>query len=1130
MKILSLRLRNLNSLKGDVHVDFQAPAFADGLFAITGPTGAGKTTILDAICLALYHRTPRFDALSASANPLMTEHTAECHAEVEFLARSQHYRARWSQRRARNRSDGKLQQPDAELALVDPAQPDGRGRILSEKLREKEALVQEVSGLDYKRFTRSVLLAQGDFASFLNSDDKERAGLLEQLTGTEVYGRISAEVFEQAKQQRQALELLQQRAAGQPALAAEVRGQLQAELAQLEEQLKTVQAQREQAAAALAWRRQLDAGSVELAQARVTLEQAEAVLAATAADQAMLAAAAPAEQAWPAWQASQQADAALAAARQVRQQAIEEQSAACAAERVQAGRVVALAAAQAQAAQAAVDTLRQQRDEVAARLAAHADDAGLGAALPAWQLGLQQWQAAASTREKARSAQAQAQVEAQDAGRRLAEQQQALSVLQQQLPAADARVAEADAGLAALLAGQTVAGLAERREVLADRYRQRAALRPLLERHQQAGQVLDGLRAGHQQAEQAAGQAQLALGQAQAELDAVTSRLVDKQQILQLQQTVAGLAAHRQQLCDGQPCPLCGALEHPGIDGDVDAALQAAGQAVAAVEEEHRHALLTVQQAQAGLARAQALMQARGEQLAQAQAQWQADADTLASAGMAGVALAVLEAELKHLEADGRALRQQLDLAQAAAVRLQQARHDQQQLQQQLEAALVTLALHREVLERARVQCGRRQQESAAAEQAWQSQGRELAAQWPAGVLDADPQAWLEQRQAHWQRYQGWTGEHEALAAGLRGQEQAAAEAAARLAHWQQRLGAEVAAAEGPASGTLEQAIAQWSDASERASQAAHHATNAQGREQALAEAAAGCSDALAHALAANGLADLAELQAWRLAPERRQQLEQGIEQARQRQQQAAVVVAQLQQRVAGLQAQALTREAEPELRGALEQVQVQWQALAQRQGAIEATLAADDQRLAELGQLQQAIAAAQAELDVWERLNGLIGSRDGDKFRTFAQGLTLDRLLLLANTHLQRLDAGRYRLQRSGSGLGLRVADSWQADVVRDVRTLSGGESFLVSLALALGLSDLVSHRTRIESFFLDEGFGSLDPDALDLALDALDSLNAQGRLIGVISHVEAVKERIPVQVRVRKTRGLGHSVVLLP
>ena len=159
-----------------------------------------------------------------------------------------------------------------------------------------------------------------------------------------------------------------------------------------------------------------------------------------------------------------------------------------------------------------------------------------------------------------------------------------------------------------------------------------------------------------------------------------------------------------------------------------------------------------------------------------------------------------------------------------------------------------------------------------------------------------------------------------------------------------------------------------------------------------------------------------------------------------------------------------------------------------------------------------------------------MIGSKEGDKFRTFAQGLTLDRLVRLANGHLQRLDGGRYALQRSDSGLGLRVADGWQADVVRDVRTLSGGESFLVSLALALGLSDLVSHTTRIDSFFLDEGFGSLDPDSLDLALDALDGLNAEGKLIGVISHVDAVKERIPVQLRVRKTRGLGHSVVQLP
>ena len=104
-------------------------------------------------------------------------------------------------------------------------------------------------------------------------------------------------------------------------------------------------------------------------------------------------------------------------------------------------------------------------------------------------------------------------------------------------------------------------------------------------------------------------------------------------------------------------------------------------------------------------------------------------------------------------------------------------------------------------------------------------------------------------------------------------------------------------------------------------------------------------------------------------------------------------------------------------------------------------------------------------------------------------------------------------------------MIDTWQADTQRDTKTLSGGESFLVSLALALALSDLVSHKTSIDSLFLDEGFGTLDSDTLEVALDALDNLNASGKMIGVISHIEAMKERIPVQIQVEKINGLGFS-----
>src|SRR5690606_18383838 len=131
MKILSLRLKNLNSLKGEWKIDFTAAPFAgSNLFVISGPTGAGKTTLLDAICLALYHRTPRMQTLSASANELMTRHTADCLAEVEFEVKGVGYRAFWSQRRARDRAEGALQAPKVELARLD-------GEIITDKINDK---------------------------------------------------------------------------------------------------------------------------------------------------------------------------------------------------------------------------------------------------------------------------------------------------------------------------------------------------------------------------------------------------------------------------------------------------------------------------------------------------------------------------------------------------------------------------------------------------------------------------------------------------------------------------------------------------------------------------------------------------------------------------------------------------------------------------------------------------------------------------------------------------------------------------------------------------------------------------------------------------------------------------------
>ena len=180
----------------------------------------------------------------------------------------------------------------------------------------------------------------------------------------------------------------------------------------------------------------------------------------------------------------------------------------------------------------------------------------------------------------------------------------------------------------------------------------------------------------------------------------------------------------------------------------------------------------------------------------------------------------------------------------------------------------------------------------------------------------------------------------------------------------------------------------------------------------------------------------------------------------------------------------------------------------------------------------RQALAGIRKELDEkqlnyenWSKLNELFGSQSGVKFKEIAQGYTLDVLLLYANKHLQDL-APRYELQRISDTLALQIVDLDMMGEVRTVHSLSGGESFLVSLALALGLSSLSSNRMNVESLFIDEGFGSLDPETFRIAMDALERLQMQGRKIGVISHVAEMTERISAQIQIVKT-GNGRSRV---
>ena len=220
MKIIAIRLKNLTSIEGSVEIDFTVePLSSAGIFAISGATGAGKSTLLDALCLALYDKAPRFAASVESINladvgdnqinqsdvrNLLRRGTSDGYAEVDFQGVDGHrYRSRWSVRRTRNKASGSLQPQVLEVKDLD-TEKEFQGT-------KKELLAQlvELVGLTYEQFTRTVLLAQNDFATFLKSRGAAKAELLEKLTGTGVYSRISQEIFARNKAAQEEVAMIQ---------------------------------------------------------------------------------------------------------------------------------------------------------------------------------------------------------------------------------------------------------------------------------------------------------------------------------------------------------------------------------------------------------------------------------------------------------------------------------------------------------------------------------------------------------------------------------------------------------------------------------------------------------------------------------------------------------------------------------------------------------------------------------------------------------------------------------------------------------------------------------------------------------------------------------------------------------
>ena len=1222
MRILAIRGSNLASLEGRFEVDLASgPLGGAGLYAITGPTGSGKSTILDALCLALFNRVPRVrdaartartdpdgDALTVTdPRNVLRRGAVQGDAEVDFVGvDGQSYRASWSVRRARLRPEGQLQSVTMSLAELD-------GALVAQGIDEPRAAIVERLGLTYEQFTRSVLLAQGDFSAFLRASADERAALLERMTGTALYGELGRRAYGRAKEEGEALARLEADLGAVQTLEPDARAQLEAQRAELVAQAGAVRERAEGARLAQAWHRAADERRAEVADAAASQEAAKQRWQAAAAERAELAAVEAAQAGRAAVQRAGAAAQALSAAAVERERASAALVTATAAEAeaqaraAAAGEAVAAAEAEreargpdieralaidvkghqarqeAQKAAAAVSVAEQevaatsqsakdaeQQEQAALQEARQAEtwlgehpEAGVVAGeWGRWRKEIERLEAGrlratqvTATLRADRDAQELAITAEAALKDRLVAAQGSLAAAQGEVTAAERAVAEVDQAALRLTREAAVRRLGsfERLSGIArDAARAAAGRAAALRQVEQARQ-------GREQAEaeqrQAAGQDGDALAAAERELLAARA--------------ASELAHRRPELHEGEPCPLCGATEHPWAgDGPGDERVEALDKRVTALRDQaseaHRRAAAAAERAAAFEARQREAENGAGEHaaaLAVAMEAWGAAAASAGDVpeepdeGAADVGAAACRAELEAVAAGERR-------AEALTAALTGARRGAESSREARDAAQ---AAQREA-ERARVEASRAVERSEAElERAAEQQAAALAELEPAlspaelGALREDPRAGMAALEAlvaqHGARrtalgqaqatlsqlgprlaelraaarralqdVQALQQEHVGRGAALQAllDERRGVLGGRRVEAVRQELAAAVTAAreeQGRAATALQQA---------RAAAAAATATEqACGRDhERRAEELAQAEGALQVELQRLGLerSALVELlahdEAWRRA---RGEALRAIDDGRTR---AAALLDERRRAQAAHQATgapALSAEQAAETLRAADQ---EARDLEERRVQASVRIQADDEATRRRAALGPGVELQRVRADLWRSLSDVIGDATGKTFRNFAQSLSLDLLLDAANARLVDLHR-RYRLQRiAGREMDIQIIDGDMGDDARSVSSLSGGESFLVSLALALGLSSLSSRNATIGSLFIDEGFGSLDPETLHRALGALESLQATGCQVGLISHVDGLAERLGARVTV-VPRGAGRSEV---
>ena len=1222
MKILQLRFLNLNSLLGEWQIDLTDPAFGnDGIFAITGPTGAGKSTILDAICLALYGRTPRLNKITKSSNEIMSRHSGECFAEITFETPAGRFRCHWSQHRARKKPDGDLQSPKHEIADA------LSGKVIEAKIRNVAERIEAITGMDFERFTLSMLLAQGSFAAFLQAAPDQRAPILEQITGSAIYSQISTRVHELRAIESNKLNTLQAELAGMALLSTEDEAQLNTRLQQQKQREGELNTQRENYSQSINWLNTIDSLQKELAeldqQNQNLLSRREAFKAdekklddgkralQLAADYASLGAL---RQAQSSEQKTEQQCRDLLPAKEealrlaedklqkskltllenrdtqsttlpiIRQtQALDLQSqtqqapidkAAFALKELETG--IALLQEQQQKSSLKLTETKEDLSELLKQISARQADEALVDQLSGLQSRFSSLRVLTSKRRGKTAEHDNAKTECANTLARWQKQSSELTEQKLQLQQLIDRLALQESERSQTLDGQDItywrkshASLVERKQLLDNLGLQLNALahsQGLQPNFDEQSKTLTDNIAGSKQ--------QISLqAEKQADLERELKLLETQVSLLN---KIHSLEQAREQLKDGEPCPLCGANEHPYAEGNVPQAdgtslkLNAVKAKLNTVSQQLVSHQIRIAEDNKALEQVSQQQQDTTLQITQQQKLIEQTRQQLIGSGLTPDGNTELADSLPQLVKDNQdcldntnQLLMTIDQQDQALITLRATFETAKNSANELEQQQLRAGHQKDTTEQTRVRLEKEQ--GVVSEQLQGDQQSVLTALSIYGITTLPEDSFATVENTLITRREQWLAkqlEKTSL-------DQSITNLTLQIEHQNQQL-------------------SQRSD--QLAKQHKDHATLLKAQQTLVLKRKALFEDK-DPVLEESRLA-AAVLKAEKQVDKDTQHLHSAMEAATKLNSKIKAIVESLQNRAgqlnlaedefklrltkcsfiseAGFQSACLSDETRDTLSREARQLSDQQSGLDARhkdrrerlniereknitERAIEPLTQDLDNTNNQLNITQQELGACQQKLDDnqklraskqdrataidsqkiecerWDNLHLLIGSADGKKYRNFAQGLTFELLVGHANRQLQKM-SDRYLLIRDKSEpLELNVVDNYQAGEIRSTKNLSGGESFIISLALALGLSQMASQNVRVDSLFLDEGFGTLDEDALDTALEALSSLQQSGKLIGVISHVSSLKERIGTQIIVGPQTG-GRSLVSGP